>query len=161
VVKLLPAAGGWSVERGDPLCIEERHQIGNFADFCNDCGNCDVFCPEDGGPYAIKPRFFGTAAAWETDGRAGFYVGKADGGSVALGRFEAGAFRLEVDAAGHARYEGAGFAVELDVDDPEATAKGEAAGPIDLTYFQILYRIQAALLREESTRWVGTARDGA
>ena len=40
------------------LAIREKHQIGNFADFCNDCGNCDVFCPEDGGPYVLKPRVF-------------------------------------------------------------------------------------------------------
>jgi putative selenate reductase len=32
--------------------------IGNVADLCNDCGNCDVFCPEDGGPQRLKPRFF-------------------------------------------------------------------------------------------------------
>jgi putative selenate reductase len=37
---------------------EAPHQIGNFADLCNDCGNCDVFCPEDGGPHRVKPRFF-------------------------------------------------------------------------------------------------------
>ena len=35
-------------------------QIAIFADACNDCGNCDVFCPEDGGPYIEKPRFFGS-----------------------------------------------------------------------------------------------------
>ena len=29
-----------------------------WADACNDCGNCDVFCPEDGGPYIEKPRLF-------------------------------------------------------------------------------------------------------
>jgi putative selenate reductase len=36
----------------------EPHQIASFADFCNDCGNCDVFCPEDGGPQVLKPRIF-------------------------------------------------------------------------------------------------------
>jgi putative selenate reductase len=33
-------------------------QIALLADACNECGNCDVFCPEDGGPFAEKPRFF-------------------------------------------------------------------------------------------------------
>ena len=36
----------------------EPHQLASFADFCNDCGNCDVFCPEDGGPQILKPRIF-------------------------------------------------------------------------------------------------------
>jgi len=39
-------------------------QIAIFADACNDCGNCDVFCPEDGGPHIEKPRFFGSLDAW-------------------------------------------------------------------------------------------------
>lgn len=47
----------------EPLVIEAAHQLANFADFCNECGNCDVFCPEDGGPYVVKPRFFGGEAA--------------------------------------------------------------------------------------------------
>ena len=38
--------------------IDKEWQIGNIAEFCNDCGNCDTFCPEDGGPYLRKPRFF-------------------------------------------------------------------------------------------------------
>jgi ferredoxin len=39
-------------------------QIAIFADGCNECGNCDVFCPEDGGPYIEKPRLYGTVEAW-------------------------------------------------------------------------------------------------
>jgi len=31
------------------LKIEKKHQIANFADWCNECGNCDTFCPEYGG----------------------------------------------------------------------------------------------------------------
>jgi putative selenate reductase len=38
------------------LSLKENHQIAVFAAACNDCGNCDVFCPEHGGPYAAKPR---------------------------------------------------------------------------------------------------------
>ena len=46
----------WRHEKSRVLTA--RHQIGVFADFCNECGNCDVFCPEDGGPFCAKPRFF-------------------------------------------------------------------------------------------------------
>jgi putative selenate reductase len=38
--------------------VTDAHQLANYADFCNECGNCDVFCPEDGGPYVLKPRLF-------------------------------------------------------------------------------------------------------
>jgi len=36
----------------------KNSQIGILDSFCNLCGSCDTFCPEDGGPYLIKPRFF-------------------------------------------------------------------------------------------------------
>jgi putative selenate reductase len=38
--------------------LEYEHQIANLADFCNDCGDCDTYCPEFGGPFIEKPRFF-------------------------------------------------------------------------------------------------------
>ena len=41
--------------------IKEIMQIACYADFCNECGNCDTFCPEYGGPYIKKPTFFGMA----------------------------------------------------------------------------------------------------
>ena len=47
--------------------VTEARQIGNFADFCNDCGNCDTFCPEDGGPFRLKPHFFVSRERWVAD----------------------------------------------------------------------------------------------
>lgn len=49
------------------LPVTEPRQIANFADFCNDCGNCDTFCPEDGGPYRLKPRIFVSRERWLRD----------------------------------------------------------------------------------------------
>ena len=60
------------------------HQIANWADACNDCGNCDVFCPEDGGPYIEKPRLFASLASFLADApRPGFFVRREDDGSLA------------------------------------------------------------------------------
>jgi putative selenate reductase len=47
--------------------VKVARQIVNFADFCNDCGNCDIFCLEDGGPYLLKPRLFVSRARWLAD----------------------------------------------------------------------------------------------
>jgi len=49
------------------LPLGQPRQFINFTDLCNDCGNCDVFCPEDGGPYQLKPRVFVSRARWEAD----------------------------------------------------------------------------------------------
>jgi putative selenate reductase len=37
--------------------VNQKYQIINIADFCNECGNCDTFCPTSGAPYKTKPRF--------------------------------------------------------------------------------------------------------
>jgi putative selenate reductase len=38
---------------------KRKHQIVCFADVCNDCGNCETFCPDVGAPNWMKPRIFG------------------------------------------------------------------------------------------------------
>jgi putative selenate reductase len=60
---------------GGVLQLAKAHQLANYADACNDCGNCDVFCPEDGGPYVEKPRFFGSLETYRKyAGKNGFYI---------------------------------------------------------------------------------------
>jgi putative selenate reductase len=83
------------VARGDSLvageareiAVERTAQIANFADFCNDCGNCDTLCPEYGGPFIKKPNFFGTFAGWQSASRDGFFIDHGPGrGATASGR---------------------------------------------------------------------------
>ncbi len=52
---------------GSLVAAKEPRQYLNFADACNDCGNCEVFCPEDGGPNRAKPRLFVDRARWLAD----------------------------------------------------------------------------------------------
>lgn len=81
--------------------MADRHQIGTFQDFCNDCGNCDTFCPEDGGPYLVKPRFFSSLEAWRAQApRDGFFVRPGRGGAVAWARIGGVEYRLEVERGG-------------------------------------------------------------
>jgi putative selenate reductase len=93
------AEGGRAVPvPGGRLEVRERHQIATYQDFCNDCGNCDTFCPEDGGPYLEKPRFFGSVEAWRHHAdRDGFFVSRRDGAELMWGRFGGVAYRLVVD----------------------------------------------------------------
>jgi len=91
--------GGGAVPVAGPgLEVRERHQIATFQDFCNDCGNCDTFCPEDGGPYLEKPRFFGSFEAWRRlADRDGFWAARRGGVDVMWGRLRGVEYRLEVD----------------------------------------------------------------
>jgi putative selenate reductase len=78
--------------------VRESHQIATFSDFCNDCGNCDTFCPEDGGPYLEKPRFFGSLEAWRRrSDRDGYCVERHESGDRLWGRLRGVEYRLEVD----------------------------------------------------------------
>ncbi|MCA9735048.1 glutamate synthase [candidate division KSB1 bacterium] len=61
------------------LKIEKATQIANLADFCNECGDCDTYCPEDGGPFVMKPRFFFSMKSYEHSKRNnGFYFVSED-----------------------------------------------------------------------------------
>ncbi len=50
--------GGFEPIAGEDFVLTKNHQIANLADFCNECGDCDTYCPEYGGPFIEKPRFF-------------------------------------------------------------------------------------------------------
>ncbi|MBZ0173338.1 MAG: hypothetical protein K8E66_13215, partial [Phycisphaerales bacterium] len=145
VVKLTRRPGGhWSSETGVPIVLKQKHQIGNFADFCNECGNCDIFCPEDGGPYVLKPRFFGSLGAWEQSTQDGFWLERDEGRETIHGRFDGRDFVLSV-AAERVGFSGEGFEVTFDPGDPAGTIEGNADGEIDLTYYAMLNELRKAI----------------
>ena len=78
--------------------VKKQHQIANFQDFCNECGNCDVFCPEDGGPYIEKPRFFGSLEAWKAlPSRDGFFAERQESIDAVWARIRGVEYHLEGD----------------------------------------------------------------
>ena len=90
---------GWNKTEGGNFRIEKVKQIANFADACNDCGNCDVFCPEDGGPYIEKPRFFGSLNSFKHNKNiSGFYLDVKTNRSTLTGRFKDREFELTWDS---------------------------------------------------------------
>ncbi|MCZ6818251.1 MAG: glutamate synthase [Calditrichaeota bacterium] len=52
------AGGEFVPVDGGRFVLRKKNQIANLADFCNECGDCDTYCPEYGGPFIEKPRFF-------------------------------------------------------------------------------------------------------
>ena len=99
------ADGSFTIRRDGELSIKEKHQIANFADFCNECGNCDVFCPEDGGPYVLKPRFFGSRAQWELyPTHDGFCLERVGDAVTVFGRFEGTGLRRHLRERGRALF---------------------------------------------------------
>ncbi len=156
VAKVIPRDSDWAWSRQEPLQLEQRHQIGNFVDFCNDCGNCDIFCPEDGGPYVMKPRFFGWEAVWRQSRHLdGFYLECTSGGERMLGRFGGREFSMEV-SEDRCTFSGSDFSVEFDRAAPEESLRGEAAGEVDLTYCNIMDYLRRAVLESPELNYVAT-----
>ena len=138
--------GSWSVEESGKLVLEKKHQIANFADFCNECGNCDIFCPEDGGPYVLKPRFFGSRESFrEFNNHDGFFIERNNGGDTVLARFSQDEYE-SILMNGEVQFSGPGFNIRFSADDPEKTVSGEAETSVDLTRYEIMEKIRWGIL---------------
>jgi putative selenate reductase len=46
--------GDTRVSRVGTVTVRQPFQVVNIADFCNECGNCETFCPTAGAPYKDK-----------------------------------------------------------------------------------------------------------
>jgi putative selenate reductase len=152
-----PGPAGFTFTRRGVLHIDERHQIAHYADACNDCGNCDVFCPEDGGPELEKPRFFASLEALRSDrhGR-GFFVEREGAAVVVVARLGGPELRLRTEGT-RARFDGEGFALRFDWRDPEGTLEGELVGEVDLGEAHILHTLGTAVLAPREVNPVSCA----
>jgi putative selenate reductase len=154
IERLAPNGAGWRLETDGILSIDKPWQIGVFADACNECGNCDVFCPEDGAPYLSKPLLFGSVGGWkDAPHRDGFAFESLPRGVRMHGRFSSRAVSVE-SGEGELRYCGHDFDVQLDLADPAGTAKGTAAHPVDLTPLRIMELIRIALTAPEAINFL-------
>ncbi len=59
--------------------IDGRQQYLVFAELCNECGNCMVFCPEEGDPAMIKPRLYLDRDRFDLVSGQAFFVDRTDG----------------------------------------------------------------------------------
>ncbi len=136
---------------GGTFKITRSHQLANYADACNDCGNCDVFCPEDGGPQIEKPRFFGSLESYRKFcGRNGFYL-EFDGAATKLhGTIAGKSYELMCDTTGrNARFDDGSAEVEVRASDHAPvkwTLKPGVQSPHTLEmlpYFQLKFLMEA------------------
>ena len=133
---------------GQPLVIAKKHQIGNVIEACNLCGSCDVWCPEDGGPYIVKPHLFVTDEAWaDHPQRDGFKL-LPDGLSWRRGGQE---IHWRSSGDGQARLELSGGAVLLDHDEPVST---EGEGDVDLRDAITMRLFHAAFVQARELVWL-------
>jgi Pyruvate/2-oxoacid:ferredoxin oxidoreductase delta subunit len=54
----LDASGQLRRERGAGFTIRKTHQLAVLEGACNECSNCEVYCPEQGAPFKVKEQVF-------------------------------------------------------------------------------------------------------
>jgi putative selenate reductase len=154
LIRLRRESAGWRAITDGTLAIREKHQIGNFVDFCNDCGNCDVFCPEDGGPYVLKPRVFLSRERWAAPPLSdGFWLERLAGQDTVWGRFDGAEYGMEL-ATGRVAYWGPGFRVMFAESDPAGTVEGEAAADVNLAYFHMMNWLRQGVFSPDAINYV-------
>lgn len=57
---------------GEGYRVGEKHQLAVFEGACNECSNCEVYCPEEGAPFAVKEQLFGSLEIYRGSPRDGF-----------------------------------------------------------------------------------------
>ena len=72
--RLLPGPDGDLTRTpGEGFTIGADHQLGVFDGACNECSNCEVYCPEDGAPFRVKERFFSILERFEASESDGIF----------------------------------------------------------------------------------------
>jgi putative selenate reductase len=122
------------------------HQIANLPDLCNDCGNCEVFCPEEGGPQVEKPRVFLSRDLFLEDGGPGYFFERRGTTLLVLGRREGTEAELRLEGNFAVFFDGkAELVFEGDETEPrEMRLLGEAPeGHVVPVAFYLMMRVLA------------------
>ena len=143
----------WHIKDRKTLKLEKKYQIGNFADFCNECGNCDIFCPEDGGPFVLKPRFFGNLESFQHfSSHDGFFVEKNNDAETVYARFDGHEYSLSIKGES-VSYSGPDFNIRFSKDDPMNTISGEAKSSVSFENYEIMQMMKTAVTDASSVTY--------
>ena len=93
---LVQRQGSLVMEGTRPFAVAQRVQTLNVADFCNECGNCDTFCPAAGAPYKDKPRFWIDEEGYREARGDAFRMTRKPAGRVIEARLAGKTYHLEL-----------------------------------------------------------------
>jgi putative selenate reductase len=67
-------AGVRDLGAGAGFTIETDHQLAVFEGACNECSNCEMYCPEHGAPFVEKEQVYLSSEAFDREVRDGFHL---------------------------------------------------------------------------------------
>ncbi len=73
-VEVCPNRANIAVDVRSLGCFSDPYQIIHIDAFCNECGNCEVFCPWEGSPYRDKLTIFSLKEDFEHSENPGVYL---------------------------------------------------------------------------------------
>lgn len=82
-VEVCPNRANVAIDVRDTGLFEHPYQIVHLDAYCNECGNCETFCPHDGGPYKKKFTIFSSLQDFENSQNSGFVLNE-DGVEIRL-----------------------------------------------------------------------------
>ena len=109
---LVARQGRVVAERPAPYRVHQRFQVAVLTDFCNECGNCETFCPTAGAPYRDKPRLYISRSEFEAQSDNAFRLFRDQGTWGLQARW--GGLTHEIALNHDLRYRAPGWSVELD-----------------------------------------------
>jgi putative selenate reductase len=89
--------------------IRESHQLAVLEGACNECSNCEMYCPESGAPFVEKEIVFLTRAAFDESRLDGFFRA----GNRLHARLRGIEYELEVDKDGAVLAQSLGAELDL------------------------------------------------
>ena len=76
--KIVYDNGKLNIKGREHFAIIQKYQVLNISDFCNECGNCNTFCPTNGAPYKEKPKICLTEKSFKSE-KKGYFISKTKG----------------------------------------------------------------------------------
>jgi len=77
VYSVIRTGSGYKIISTDTISIRQEYQILNIGNWCNECGNCNTFCPTADAPYKVKPRLHLCKESFDNDNR-GYFIDKQE-----------------------------------------------------------------------------------
>jgi putative selenate reductase len=123
--RLAPGPGGVERSPGAGFEIATDHQLAVFVGACNECSNCEEYCPEEGAPFRVKEQVFGAMDSFTSSDADGFF---RDGDTLHA-RLGGRELRLDVEpSANRGRLTAPGLSLELRWEPLEVLASGSHPG---------------------------------
>ncbi len=95
--------GKFEIQSDKAFEVNQKYQILNIANFCNECGNCNTFCPTNSAPYKEKPKIYLTLSAFK-EAEDGYYLSIKDDKRILIAKEDPG-FKTLTEVNGEYVYE--------------------------------------------------------